>query len=138
MSSSQRWPVSRRTADDRERGSAVVDFVLVGSLTTLLFAGMLQLTLAMHVRSTLIDCAAEGARYGALADRSPQEGEQRARDLIALSLAPRFTDDVEARTTTVGDLTVVEVTVRAPLPVLGLLGPGGTLVVSGHALEEGP
>ncbi|HEY3437879.1 MAG TPA: TadE family protein [Actinotalea sp.] len=123
---------------DRERGSAVVDFVLVGALTTVLFVAVLQLTLALHVRSTLIDCAAEGARYGALADRTPADGEQRTRDLISLSLAPRFAEDVEARATVVGDLTVMEVRVVAPLPVLGLLGPSGTLTVSGHALEEAP
>lgn len=29
-------------------------------------------------------------------------------------------------------------TVRTPLPVLGLLGPTGTLVVRGHAMVEGP
>lgn len=34
------------------------------------------------------------------------------------------------------DLTIVEVTVTAPFPVLGLFGPGGTLTVKGHAVDE--
>lgn len=120
----------------RDAGSAVVDFVLVGALTTVLFAGVLQLTLALHVRSTLVDCAAEGARYGALADRTPADGAARTRELIAVSLSPRFADDVVAEAVTVDGMPVVRVQVTAALPVLGPLGPAGALVVDGHALEE--
>lgn len=119
----------------RDAGSAVVDFVL-GALTTVLFAGVLQLTLALHVRSTLVDCAAEGARYGALADRTPADGAARTRELIAVSLSPRFADDVVAEATAVDGMPVVRVRVTAALPVLGPLGPAGALVVDGHALEE--
>ncbi|MBX9243566.1 pilus assembly protein [Actinotalea ferrariae] len=128
--------MSRPSAADA--GSAVVDFVLVAALTTVLFAGVLQLTLALHVRSTLVDCAAEGARYGALADRGPADAERRTRELITMTLAPRFADDVVAEATTVEGLPVVRVQVTAALPVLGPLGPAGSLVVDGHALEELP
>ena len=114
-----------------------MDFVLVGTLTTLLFASVLQLALALHVRATLVDCAAEGARYGALADRSAAQGAQRARDLIGLSLAPGFARDVTAEVTVHDGLDVVRVEVTAPLPLLGLLGPR-TLTVDGHALRELP
>jgi Flp pilus assembly protein TadG len=124
-----------RGTDD---GVAVVDFALVSGLVALLFAGVLQVTLALHVRNTLIDCAAEGARYAALADRSPQDGAERTRTLIAASLSPGFGDDVVASATTLRGLPVVEVRVTAPLPVAGLLGPSGMLSVTGHALEEGP
>ena len=130
-------PRPGRARDGADAGSAVVDTVLVGALTTLLFASVLQLGLALHVRSTLIDCAAEGARYGALADRSPADGADRAVDLIRMSLAAAYASDVSARRTTLDGLPVIEVRVTAPLPVLGLLGPG-TLTVTGHALEEGP
>ena len=122
----------------RESGSAVVDFVLVGALTTVVFAAVLQLALALHVRSTLVDCAAEGARYGALADRTPDDGVARARELIGLSLAPGFADDVSAEVVSIDGMEVVRVEVDAPLPVLGLLGPGGRLTVDGHALREVP
>lgn len=40
---------------ERERGSAIVDFVLVGALTSLLFAAVLQVALVQHVRNTLPD-----------------------------------------------------------------------------------
>lgn len=116
----------------------MVDFVLVAALTTVLFAGVLQLALALHVRSTLVDCAAEGARYAALADRSPADGAARTRELITMSLSARFAQDVVADTVDVDGTAMVRVTVTAGLPVLGLLGPAGSLTVDGHALEEVP
>lgn len=120
-----------------DRGSAVVDVVLVGALMTLLVASVLQLALALHVRATLVDCAAEGARYGALADRSPADGADRAADLARMSLDEAFARDVTARRTELDGLPVVEVEITAPLPVLGLLGPS-SLTVRGHALLEQP
>ncbi len=124
-----------RSAPDA--GSAVVDFVLVGALTTLLAASVLQLMLALHVRTTLIDCAAEGARYAALADRDPVQGVARTRELITASLAEGYAREVDARATVLDGLPVVEVRVTAPLPLVGLLGPTA-LTVTGHALEESP
>lgn len=123
--------------EHRERGAAIVDFALVSGLVALLFAGVVQLTLAVHVRNTLVDCAAEGARYAALADRTPQDGVERTRALITASLAPGYARDVTAVSTELEGLPVVEVRVSAPLPVAGLLGPGGGLTVTGHALREG-
>jgi hypothetical protein len=120
----------------RERGSAVVDFVLVGALVTVLLAGVLQLALAMHVRSTLIDSAAEGARHGALLGSSPHAGVQRARELIVGSLSPAYAGAVSSRVTSVAGAPVLEIDVEAPLPVIGLLGPSGVLSVSGRALVE--
>ncbi len=111
--------------------------VLVGALVTLLFAAVLQLALALHVRATLIDCAAEGARYGALADRSPEQGAARSVQLATASLSPAFAQDVSAGRAEIDGLAVVEVEMTAPLPVLGLLGPSA-LTVRGHALAEVP
>jgi hypothetical protein len=122
---------------DPERGSAVVDFVLVTVLLLALLAGVLQLALALHVRNTLIDSASEGARHGALAGSSPEAGAQRARDLISMSLSPRYDDDVSAEVVSAGGVDLVEVRVSAPLPVIGLLGPSGAIVVSGRAVLEG-
>lgn len=121
-----------------DSGAAIVDFALIAGLVTLVFAAVLQLTLAQHVRNTLIDCAAEGARYAGLADRSPHDGAARTRELIDLALTPGYADDVSAAETVIEGLAVVEVTVHAPLPVAGLLGPAGRLTVTGHALREEP
>lgn len=129
--------MSRRSVPD-DAGSAVVGFVLVSMLTTAVFLGVLQVALALHVRATLVDCAAEGARYGALADRTPADGAARARELVRLSLSPRFAERVEGSRAVVDGLEVVRVEIVAPLPVLGLLGPGGVVEVDGHALAEAP
>jgi hypothetical protein len=120
-----------------ERGSAIVDFVLVGALLTVLFVAVLQLALTLHVRNTLIDCAAEGARYGALAGSSPAAGADRTRQLINSAIDRRYTEDVSARITSLDGAPVVEVSVRAPLPVLGLVGPSGVIAVAGRAYSEG-
>lgn len=131
-------PDGTRGRASGDRGSAVVDFVLVGALTALLFAAVLQLVLVLHVRATLIDCAAEGARYGALAGSSPEAGADRTRELISSALADGFADDVRAESTVVDGLPVVRVEVTAPLPLVGLLGPSGAVTVDGHALQEAP
>jgi Flp pilus assembly protein TadG len=128
--------VTGRAARSPERGSAAVDFALVGALLTALFVGVLQLGLTLHVRTTLIDCAAEGARFGALAGSSPGAGVQRTRDLIAGALSPAYAEDVAAGLRTLEGASVLEVTVRAPLPVIGLLGPSGVIAVSGRAVAE--
>lgn len=120
----------------RDAGAAVVDFVLVGALLTLVFLGVVQLATVLHVRNTLVDCAAEGARYGALADRTPAQGAQRTRDLIVSALSPRYAEGVTAGVAVVEGLETVEVTVEAPLPVIGLLGPADRLTVRGHGLRE--
>jgi TadE-like protein len=117
----------------RERGSAVVDFVLVGSLLTLFFLAIVQLALVLHVRNTLIDAAASGARYGTLADRGADDARERTRQLIGVALTPEFAREVNTTETTYGGIRTLEVTVRAPLPVIGLIGPRELLEVKGHA-----
>ena len=117
------------------RGSAAVDFVLVSALLTLMFAAVLQLALALHVRTTLVDAAGEGARYGALVGRDGADAEARTEQLIASALSDRLAGDVSATVEQLEGVTTVVVTVRAPLPVLGLVGPR-SLEATGHAVDE--
>lgn len=124
------------TGSSRDRGAAPVDFILVGSLVIFLFLGVVQVGLILHVRSTAINAAGEGARLGARADLGPVEAAERTRALLRQTLTERFAEDVEARRTVRDGLDVIEVSVRMPLPVVGLLGPGGNIVVRGHALAE--
>lgn len=120
----------------QEQGSAVVDFVLVSVLLLVLFLGVLQVVLAVHVRAIVIDSAAEGARLAGTADRTTEDGVARTRALIDAALSERFAQDVSAREVDHDGLRVVEVTVTFPLPVVGLLGPSGAVTVDGHALKE--
>ncbi|MEO6142658.1 MAG: TadE/TadG family type IV pilus assembly protein [Dermatophilaceae bacterium] len=121
---------------DRESGSAVADFAMVSGLLSLLFLAVFQLGLALHIRNTLISCASEGARYGARANATPQEGVARASQLIRASLSDRFADNVTATTTTVDGIQVLQVRIEAPLPVLGPLGPDRVLSVQARAFSE--
>jgi hypothetical protein len=126
-------PAPRR---DAEAGAAVADFVLVSGLVSVLFVAVLQVGLALHVRNTLISCASEGARLGARSGSSPGEAAVRTRELVAGSLSARFGRDVSADVTVEGGVRVVVVRVRAPLPVLGLLGPDDGFDVVGRAFME--
>lgn len=127
-----RLPGSRWGRTD-ERGSAVVDFVLVGGLLTLFFLAIVQLTLVLHVRNTLIDAASSGARYGTLADRGAGDARDRTAQLIGVALNQEFATDVTTGEATYQGVRTLEVTVRAPLPVIGLIGPRAVLEVKGHA-----
>jgi len=121
-----------------QRGSAVVDFVLVLVVLLPLFLGILQLALVLHVRNTLTAAASDGARHAATADRGPADGAAYTRRQISGALADRFADAVDASPTRIDGAPAVEVTVRAEVPALGLWGPGIGLVVHGHATEEDP
>ena len=121
-----------------ERGSAVVDFVLVLVVLVPVFLGILQVALVLLVRNTLASAASEGARYAATLDRGPDDGAARTRDQIDGAISGRFARDVSARQATVDGAPGVEVTVRAVVPALGLGGPGIALEVTGHAVEEQP
>src|SRR3954469_15597134 len=122
----------RRRSRPDDSGSAVVDFTLVGILLTFLFLALLQLGLALYVRNTLVASAAEGARYGANADRGPADGAALTRDLIRDSLADSFAGDVTSGMETVDGVVTVVVRVNARLPVVGLLGPPRAFLVRGH------
>ena len=121
-----------------ERGSAVVDFVLVLVLLVPLVLGIMQVALVLHVRSTLAAAASEGARYAATADRSPADGVARTRAQIDDAIAGGFARDVRAGQTMVQGAPGIEITVVAEVPALGLGGPAVTLTVSGRAVEEQP
>jgi Flp pilus assembly protein TadG len=121
-----------------DRGSAVVEFTLVGVLLTVLFLGLLQLGLALHVRNTLVASAAEGARVAANADRGLADGEAATRRLVRASLADSFAGGVSSGYETVDGVATVYVQVEATLPLVGLLGPPRGIRVRGHALEEAP
>ena len=50
-----------------------------------------------------------------------------------MALSPGFANEVSTTETIYQGIATLEVTVRAPLPVIGLIGPRGSLEVKGHA-----
>lgn len=120
----------------RERGAAVVDFVLVLVVLVPLFLGILQVSLVLLVRNTLTAAASEGARYAATAGRGPADGEALTREQITGAVSGRFARDVDAAQVLVDGQPGVRVTIRARVPALGIGGPAIELDVTGHAVEE--
>lgn len=116
----------------------MVDFVLVLVVLVPLVLGILQVALVLHVRNTLSAAATEGARHAATANREPGDGVAYTRRQIDGILAGRYARNVSARPTLLDGAEVVEVTVRAEVPPLGLWGPSVSLVATGHAIEEDP
>lgn len=128
---STEFPVSE---ESRDAGNSIAEYIMVLALAVIIFIGILQLGLALHVRNTLIDAAVAGARYASLADRTDDDGVARARSIIANSVGESYAQNVSISRTQVGSLPAVEVTVVAPLPVVAMFGPPEAMNVSGHAV----
>lgn len=119
-----------------DSGSAVVEFVFVGILLTFVTLGVLQLGLALHVRNTVQDAASEGARWGALIDSTPADGVQRTKELITTAVGEQYAQDVSVSSQQWMGAPATVITVKAPLPMIGLWGPASSMEVSGHAATE--
>jgi hypothetical protein len=129
-------PTRAAQAVRKDDGSAAVEFVLVGVLLTALTLGVIQLAFVLHVRNTMLDAAAEGARFAALAGNSPEDGVDRTRQLITTAIGSDYADGVSAGHTEYLGVAAIEVTVTAPLPLVGMFGPPRSLEVTGHAAAE--
>jgi Flp pilus assembly protein TadG len=119
-----------------DTGSAVVEFVLVGVLLTVLTLSVIQLGLALLIRNTVLDAASEGARYGALADNNLGDGVERTRDLITTALGAGYARDITVKRGSYNGQPADIVTVKTPLPLIGLVGIPNGLEVHGHAAIE--
>lgn len=123
----------RRLREDQ--GSAVAEFALVAPLVLLVALAVLQLALALHVRSTLTAAAAEGARAGALAHSGPVAAEERTRAILGAALGGGAATEVQAQRTLLEGVPVIRVRITARLPLVGMLGPTA-MTLEGHAIAE--
>ena len=124
----------RVCADDR--GSAPVEFVLVGTLLTALTLAVLQLAFAVYVRNVVHDAAGEGAYHAALADTTPQEGVDVTREVISRAVGSEYADDVRIGVSGIAPHETVDVRVRTTFPLLGLIGIPLAMEVEAHAPAE--
>jgi Flp pilus assembly protein TadG len=125
-----------RSGHHRERGSAVVEFVLVSMLVVPLFLGILQVGLYLYVRNTVVAAASEGAHYAAVLNRGPADGEARTRELVDGVVNKQLVDSVAAEEVDLDGQPGVRVVVTAHMPALGLWGLGIEFSVEGHAVKE--
>jgi hypothetical protein len=119
-----------------ESGSSPVEFVLVGTLLTLLTLGVLQFGLTVYVRNVVHDAAIEGAHHAALADTSLGDGVERTREIVGRTVGAEYAADVEIDETVALGNPAVRISVRTTLPLVGLLGLPRALEVTAHAPVE--
>lgn len=109
---------------------------MLAGLISVIALVAVQFAVVLHVRNTATAHVIEGARTGARADATPQQGAARASELIGSSLIGDADVPVSARRTSVDGVDVVEVSARIPMPLLGPLGPAEALTVTGQAYAE--
>ena len=117
------------------RGSAVIEFVLVAPILLLVTVAVVQLVMALMVRSTLASAAAEGARAAALSGATTKAAVSRVTELLHGSLADDGVVAVDARATVIDGIPAIEARIDYRLAFFGLILPA-VLTVEGHALVE--
>lgn len=112
-----------------------MEFALVAPLLIGLALVVVQVALALHVRTTLTAAAAEGSRAAAMADSSARVGEQRTRAVLLGNVAESVIESVEVATTVERGISYSEVTIYARLPLIGLFGPVA-MSIHGRSIQE--
>lgn len=130
--------MSRRNVHDRlasEDGNASVEFALVAPLLMLVALAVLQLMLAIHVRSVVTSAAIEGARVAALVDGDLARAESRTRSILENNIAGAAVQSITASQVTEGENEMFAMVVETELPLIGFYGPT-SMKLTGHALAE--
>jgi Flp pilus assembly protein TadG len=126
--------------DDGDRGSAVVEFVLVSILIVILLLAVLQVAVYVHVRNVVTASAQEGARYAANADVDSALGAARAVEVVARATSEQTAEGLACTSTEETDasgLTLVVVRCSGAVPaLLADLGDLLPLEVTGRAVKE--
>ncbi|WP_421084618.1 TadE family protein [Rothia nasimurium] len=118
----------------KDTGNATAEFVMVSALVILMFLGVLQVAFAMFTKNVIQDAASQGARYGAMVDRTPQDGADRTRELLTAVLPDDYAADVTHSVTQWHGVNAVQIRVEAPIPLLGPFGLNSRWEVTGHAI----
>lgn len=127
--------------DDGERGSAVVDFVLVSLLIVALLLAVLQVAVYAHVRNVVTASAQEGARFAANADVDSALGAARTVEVVARATSQRTAEGLACTSgeeTDPSGLTLVVVECTGSVPsLISALGDLLPLEATGRAVKEG-
>lgn len=127
--------------DEAERGSAVVDFVLVSLLVVALLLAVLQVAVYAHVRNVVTASAQEGARFAANADVDSALGAARTLEVVGRATNDRTATGLACTSgeeTDASGLTLVVVRCSGAVPsLLASLGDLLPLEVTGRAVKEG-
>ena len=126
-----------------ERGSAVVEFVMIAVLLMFLLFAVLQVAVYFYVRNIVQASAARGARYAANSGIAYSEGGTHATKLINAGLSGRVAKDIPCTGSASRDAaTELELTVvRCTGHLKSIFLPIGSIVsitVTSRVLKEGP
>lgn len=116
-------------------GNASVEFALIAPLLMLIGLAVLQLMLALHIRTVITSAAIEGARVGALVGSDLGTAEKRTREVLLANIAGATVSNVHASRTFLDGIPMIAVQVNAELPLIGVYGPT-TMTLTGHAYVE--
>src|SRR4051812_36609473 len=132
----------RGVLSDGERGSAVVEFVLVSLLIVMLLLAVLQVAVYVHVRNVVTASAQEGARYAANADVDSGLGAARTLEVVGRATSEQTAKGLACSSSEEADgtgLTLVVVRCSGSVPsLLAALGSLLPLDVTGRAVKEMP
>lgn len=109
---------SKNLRQKKTRGSAVVEFVLVGTPLVISALTVVAISISAFCLMVLRDSAVEGARYAALADQSAYSGCLRAETLAQAALRGLSRNSMTCESFT-GESAAVKLEMRFPL--VGLL-----------------
>jgi Flp pilus assembly protein TadG len=128
------------TGHDGERGSAVVEFVMVSTLIVALLLAVLQVAVYVHVRNVVTASAQAGARYAANADVDSAAGAGRTVEVVARTTSVRTAQGLactSAEEVDASGLTLVVVRCSGAVPsLLAVLGDLLPLEVTGRAVKD--
>lgn len=124
-----------------DRGSAVVEFVLVSIPLLFLLLAVLQVAVYLHVRNVVVASAAEGARYGANVDRASADGGPFAEEVLGRGLSLRTAAGIRCTAGEepgAGGTVLVAVRCRGAVPTLvSAAGRALPVTATARAIKEG-
>lgn len=121
-----------------ERGSAPVEFMLVGVLLVAVAVTVLQIAFFAHIRAVAIDSAIAGAAHAALADTTDSEGVIRATTLVSSGVAASLVQSVTVAPGELNGKPIVSITIELGVPMIGPWLILAETDVTGRAFREAP
>ncbi len=121
-----------------ERGSAPVEFMLVGVLLAAVAVTVLQIAFFAHIRAVAIDSAIAGAAHAALADTTDSEGVIRATTLVSSGVAASLVQSVTVAPGELNGKPIVSITIELGVPMIGPWLILAETDVTGRAFRESP
>jgi hypothetical protein len=121
-----------------ERGSAPVEFVLVGVLLVAVALTVLQIAFIAHIRALAIDSAIAGAAHAGLADTADSEGVDRAIELVTSGIAASLVRSVSISSGEAAGRAIASVTIRLAVPAIGPWLSIAETEVTGRSFREAP